>query len=133
MASPARLYYFYIEPIVLHSKKQHAVFLMDNDFTVGKHNPYIINTNTFTHIDLQIPVDSIKDYRDLQAERRRMLSFYRGWTVHEADDPISDVDKERIIKLRQQLDEIEISWFKKASAFLAWKRRRQLVAMWTRN
>jgi hypothetical protein len=126
-------YYFYIEPIVLHSKKQHAVFLMDNDFTVGKHNPYIININTFTHIDLQIPVDSIKDYKDLQAERRRTISFYRGWTTNGFDDLISDIEKEHIIMLKQQLEEIEHAWTKKADAFLAWKRRRQLVTIWARN
>lgn len=131
MTSSQRLYYFYIETIMLNRKKQHIVFLIDNDFEEKKHNPYKINANTFTHIDLQISVDSIKDYKDLQSERRCIISFYRGQTMYDVDDTISDVDKERIIKLRQQLDEIENEWTKKADAFLAWKRRRQLVTIWT--
>lgn len=131
MVSPARLYYFYIEPIVLHSKKQQTVFLIGDIFQVYKHNYCKINKNTFTHVDLQIPVDSIKDYRDIHGELNTILLSYRGWTMYDVDDTISDVDKERIIKLRQQLDEIENEWTKKADAFLAWKRRRQLVTIWT--
>lgn len=132
MTSSQRLYYFYIETIMLNRKKQHAVFLIGDIFQVYKHNHCKINKNTFTHVDLQIPVDSIKDYRDIHGELNTTILSYRGWTMYDVDDTISDVDKEeRIIKLRQQLDEIEIEWAKKADAFLAWKRRRQLVTIWT--
>jgi hypothetical protein len=126
-------YYFYIERMLIDGQLRNGVHLIGDIFKVYEHSHCKINKNTFTHIDLQIPLDSIKDYMCLQSESDYILSFYRGWAAYDFDELISDIEKERIIKLKQKKEEIENVWTKKADAFLVWKRRRQLIAIWTRN
>jgi hypothetical protein len=81
-------------------------------------------TNTYTHTELQIDVELIKEYNEIKYD----LVRYRILDIPEFD--LEDVDREFIIKGKQRLEEIENEWMKKYNIFMAWTRRKQLLAAW---
>lgn len=91
---------------------------------------YLPNTQkssiTYTHTELQIDVDLIKEYNEIKYDLKKYLRL----VISEID--LEDVDREFIIKGKQRLEEIEQEWMKKYNSFVAWKRRRQLLAAWNK-
>jgi hypothetical protein len=83
-------------------------------------------TNAYTHTELQIDVELIKEYNEIKYD----LVRYRILDIPEFD--LEDVDREFIIKGKQRLEEIEREWLKKYNEFMAWKRRKQLLAAWNK-
>jgi hypothetical protein len=81
-------------------------------------------TNTYTHTELQINVDLIKEYNEIKYD------LIRYWMLDIPEFDLENVDREFIIKGKQRLEEIEREWMKKYNTFMAWKRRRQLIAAW---
>lgn len=93
---------------------KHAIYLPDTQ------KP----TNTYTHTELQIDVDLIKEYNEIKYDLVRYLIL----DIPEFD--LDDASREFIIKGKQRLEEIEREWMKKYNSFMAWKRRRQVLAIW---
>ena len=81
-------------------------------------------TNTYTHTELQIDVELIKEYNEIKYD------LVRYWILDIPEFDLEDVDREFIIKGKQRLEEIEREWLKKYNEFMAWKRRRQVIAAW---
>ena len=83
-------------------------------------------TNTYTHTELQIDVELIKEYNEIKYD------LVKYWMLDIPEFDLEDVDREFIIKGKQRLEEIEQEWMKKYNSFVAWKRRRQVIAAWHR-
>lgn len=122
-------YYLEIYPIHVKNNKLRSVYLIGNFFRLDKYRHVKLNKNTFKHKDMGISIDSIIDYQNLKYELSSIMSFY-GDSI---DLEISDTDLERFNKMKQRLEKIQNDWARKADAFLAWKRRRQIIAAWQRE
>ena len=89
---------------------------------------YLPNTqdtkNIYSHTELQIDADLIKEYNEIKYN----LVRYRILDIPEFD--LEDADREFIINGKQRLEEIEHEWLEKYYVFMAWKRRRNVIAAW---
>jgi hypothetical protein len=116
--------------MLIDGRLRNEVHLIEDVHSVNIYNRYTTkNRDIYTNIDLQLLEDSIKNYNNIKYEYYRTISFYKGWTSYELDELISDTEKKYIIKLKQQINEIENEWSEKADAFLVWRRRKHAIVM----
>lgn len=124
------IYYLEIYPINVKNNKLRNVHPIGDFFALDKYRQLKLNKNTFRHTDIGISLDSIRDYNDLKYELSRIHSFYHGYDM---ELEIDDREFNRYMNMKNKLEKISNDWTRKANAFIAWRRRRQVIAVWERE
>jgi hypothetical protein len=82
-------------------------------------------SDVYTNIELEINIESIREYKELTCD----LIRYARLDIPEPDLE-ENGDTAYIIDIKRRREEIKAEWMKKYIVCMAWKRRRQLLAVW---
>lgn len=121
-------YYLEIYPIVVKNNKPRSVHLIGDIFQLDKYRNLKVGREVFTHKQIGISEESIIKYYHLRNTLTNIVTWWGNDGVQL--DLMSEEDANNFLKMKNDYEAIQDEWARIANAFLAWKRRRQIIMAW---